>query len=263
MTRTYITTKRLTALGVSLTNRQRHILTTLDRVRLASTTQLERLHFPDVTKRQARRLLTQMTTQRLIQRLPRAIGGPSAGSAGHIYSLDRAGLRLLRPPGASRYRPWSVGWPFLKHSLAITELYVQLIEAQCATGLTLVEFITEPRCWRRFAGPGGGRVTLKPDAYVVTRVGDFEDHWFVELDLGTEAVTTLSGKCEVYRRYRQSGAEQAKHEIFPRVLFVVPDERRHDTLVDVFARQPADSWQLFAVVLSDEAVNRIARGADV
>jgi hypothetical protein len=142
-------------------------------------------------------------------------------------------------------------------------LYVLLVEAHRLGYLELSSFTAEPACWRRFAGPGGGRATLKPDAYLTVELGRYEDRWFIELDRGTEPASTLAKKCEQYRRYWQTGTEQARSGIFPRVLFVVPDAARHAVLVDVFGKQPEAVWPLFTVTQFDEAVTRIARGADV
>ncbi len=260
MTGTYLTRHRLAEIEASLTDRDRSVLTTLYRIRVATSVQLERLHFPDVIRRRARHLLAGMVRRRLLARLPRSVGGVRAGSAGYVYTLDAAGVRLIA--GQSRRRPWDVGLPFLAHTLAVSELYVRLVEAHRLGTLVLVSFTTEPACWRSFSGPGGGRVTLKPDAYAVVQLGGYEDHWFIEVDRSTEPASTLARKLDVYRRYWQSGAEQARADIFPRVLFVVPDAKRHATLMEVFGRQPADTWHLYTVALFDEAVTRIARGAE-
>src|SRR5881394_2277039 len=120
MNRPYVTSNLLAELRSTLTPRQRQILTTLDRVRLATTVHLERLHFTDVTRRQARRSLTSMAHQRLLLRLPRVVGGPSAGSAGYVYALDTAGVRLLADDDRKRRQPWNIGLPFLNHTLAVT-----------------------------------------------------------------------------------------------------------------------------------------------
>jgi hypothetical protein len=261
MNRLYVTSKMLAELRSALTPRQHQVLTTLDRVRLATSLQLERLHFTDVSRRQARRALTRMTHQRLLLRLPRIVGGPSAGSGGYVFGLDTAGARLIADDGKRR-QPWSIGLPFLNHTLAVTELYVRLVEAHRLGALELTSFTSEPKCWRRFAGPGGGRVTLKPDANVVTRLGKYEDRWLLEVDRGTEPPSTLKTKCEQYRRYWQTGTEQARTGIFPRVLFVVPNAKRVAVLVDVFGKQPTQAWDLFRVTVFDEAVTTIAAGAD-
>lgn len=260
MSRAYVTAGRLAAVEASLSSRDWRVLATLGRLRLASSGQLERLHYADVTPRRARQLLAGMVERGLLARLPRVVGGLRAGSSGHIYLLDRAGARLLRP-GRTFRRPDDPGGRFLDHSLAISELYVGLVEAHRLGTLTLASFASEPSCWRGFPGAGGGQVTLKPDCAVTTRLGRYEDRWLIEVDRATEAVSVVARKCELYRRYWQSGTEQGRLGIFPRVLWVVPDKVRADALAAVFNRLPDEVQPLFAVAVADEAVNRIAQGA--
>lgn len=262
MKRTYITNGQLETLASLLGPRTLAILDTLLKVRLATGCQLERLHFADVSRRQATGVLARLVDQRLLVRLPRVIGGERAGSAGFTYGLDVAGRRLTEPNRPGRYRrPWSVGTPFLAHTLAVTEVFVRLVEAERTSALKAIRFDTEPACWRPFAGPGGARTVLKPDAFLVATVDGFADRWFLELDRGTESRTTLARKCDLYRSYWQTGTEQHRSQVFPRVLWLVPDEARQATLIDVFGRQPEAAWPLFTVALQDEAVSRIVRGA--
>lgn len=261
MSRGYVTAKRLIELERSLSDRDRAVLDTLARVRVMTASQLERLHFADVTRRQSRRALTSLVGRRLVARLPRVVGGLRSGSAGYVYALDIAGLRLAQPGHGRPQRPWPVGVPFLRHSLAISELYVRLREEERSGDLRLVDFTTEPGCWRTFHGPGGARVVLKPDVAMTVQLGRFEDHWFVEVDLGTESRPTLARKCELYRRYWQAGTEQARTGVFPRVLWLVPDAPRHEAMTGVLGQQPAESWRIFAVALAGGAVERLMRGA--
>ncbi|GIH06641.1 hypothetical protein Rhe02_47080 [Rhizocola hellebori] len=263
MSRTYVTARKLIELERSLSPRETNVLSTLARVRLATSTQLERLHFTDITPRQARQILTQMVARRLVLRLPRTVGGVRAGSSGFVYAMDTAGARLAMPQYPWQRRPWSVGLPFLAHSLGVTELFVRLAEAERLRTLVMQSFVGEPACWRSFAGLGGARTTLKPDAFLVTLLPGFEDRWFIELDRATESPATVARKCDLYRRYWQSGTEQARSDIFPRVLWLVPDDSRRGALVDVLGRQPAEAWPLFAVSVFSEGVNRIAQGAQV
>ncbi len=46
----------------------------------------------------------------------------------------------------------------------------------------------------------------------------------------------------------------------PRVLLVVPNERRHRAVIDTLARQPAEAWTLFAVALDEDAPGRLLAG---
>jgi hypothetical protein len=257
----YVTARRLAQLERSLSARDRAVLGTLARVRVATARQLYRLHFEGVTRRQGRASLASLTGRRLITRLPRIIGGVRAGSSGYVYTLDVAGVRLMRPDHDRPQRPWNVGRMFLDHSLAVTEPYVRLVEADRTRQLHLADFTTEPGCWRRFHGPGGARLVLKPDAVVRLVLGQYEDRWFLEVDLDTESSTALARKCDLYRRYWQAGVEQARTGVFPKVLWLVPDERRHAVVIDVIGRQPEEAWPLFAVALVADLTGRLLRGA--
>jgi Replication-relaxation len=258
----FVTSKRLQQLRDGLTARDWEIITTLSRVRVATAGQLQALHFANVASRRARRRLASMAGRRILARLPRTVGGSRAGSSGHVYALDVAGQRLSDlATGGRPGRPWPLGAGFLAHSLAVTEVYVRLVLAERAGLLHIARFVGEPGSWRRFFGPGGGRVVLKPDAYVVLLVGDDEDHWFLEVDLGTESAPTVARKCNLYRSYWQSGTEEARTGVFPRVLWLVRDERRAQVLHGVVQRQPGEAAELFDVALSSEVVERVLQGA--
>jgi hypothetical protein len=261
MSRAYVTRRRMAELQRSLTDREMTVVTTLARVRVATGRQLERTCFADVSRRQMRSVLASLVDRRLLARLPRMVGGARAGSAGYVYALDVAGQLLTRPTWRRPHRPWPVGMAFLAHSLAVTETYVRALEADREGVLRIVEFATEPATWRWFYGPGGARLVVKPDATLTVRVGRFEDRWFVEVDRGTESRTTIARKCDVYRRYWQAGVEQSRSGVFPRVLWLVLDERRRDALVEVVGRQPGEAWTLFAVALFDDSVACLAQGA--
>jgi hypothetical protein len=196
-----------------------------------------------------------MTERGLVTRLDRVVGGRRAGSAGFLYSLGVAGLRLLvvGQNGPVR-RPSTPGAPFVAHALAVTELAVRLREAERQGGFQILDFQAEPQCWRKHPGPGGGSEICKPDAYVRLANGTFEDSFFIEVDRSTENISTLTRKLDAYRRYWSNGIEQAKHGVFPRVIWLVPNERRHQVVVDACNRQPADAWQLHQVTLYDDAI---------
>lgn len=260
MTASYITTRRVHALARTLTDREWSVLATLRRTRVATAGQLDRLHFADVSRRQARATLASMTDRRLLSRLPRVVGGVRAGSAGFVYMLDVAGRRL-DDSGGRITRPWPVGGPFLAHSLAVTELYTALVERVRRSGGQRLDFRTEPACWRSLTGRGGGREVLKPDAEIVLADDQFEDRWFCEVDRATESRPTLGRKLDRYVQYWRTGQEQARTEVFPKVLWIVPDEKRHDVLVDLFGRQPVEAWPLFTVATEAQATDRILAGA--
>jgi hypothetical protein len=257
-----VTAKRLNQVRGVLSDRDWQIISTLARVRVASGAQLELLHFNDVTRRRAQQRLAVLVRNRVLARLPRVIGGVRSGSAGHVYTLDVGGQRLAdlesgRRPG----RPRGVGTAFLAHALTVTDVHVGLIMAERSGQLRVVRFVGEPGSWRSFHGAGGARTMLKPDAHVVLDMGGFEDHWFIEVDMSTEVPSTLTRKCDVYRAYWQSGREQARRDVFPRVLWLVPDRQRAAVMTKVISRQPANVRSLFAVSLHADAVTRMRQGA--
>lgn len=255
----YVTASRIERLQRELTDRERTVLVTLRRVRVATAGHLTRLHGLGITERHMRRLLAGLTDRRLIARLERTVGGKKAGSSGWVYALDVAGQRLLEAP-RTRRRPWTPGQRFLAHTLAVTDLYVRLVEAERAEMLELIEFTTEPACWRTFTGSGGGRAVLKPDAYAVVGVGEYADHYFLEVDRGTVSAATLIRQAGVYVDYWHSGREQERAGVFPQVLWVVPDEARKAVVAEALARQPAETWELFGVVTVSAAVRMMSGG---
>lgn len=253
-----LTPKRLSQIVASLGNRDLAIVATVAKLRLVTSLHLQRLHFTAGASasnaRQARRSFQRLTDLRVLTRLERRIGGVRAGSSGHIYRLDVAGQHITQMQGRRR-RPGEPGLPFVQHTLTIAELYVRLHEAARRGGVELIEYETEPDCWRPFFGAGGARLRLKPDAFVRIGRGEFEDLWFVEVDGATHGTTALATKFRTYRQYWATEREQAKWGgVFPKVLWLVPSVTRLRQLLDVAAAQPPESWELFTVRLFDEAL---------
>jgi hypothetical protein len=262
MTRLHLTAGRAAAVAAQLSARDLDVVATLAALRLATTDQLQRVWFADgsplTQARRCRATLERLVRLGVVTRLDRRIGGVRRGSASYVNALGVAGQRLhggVGPAGRGvARRPWTPSLPFVAHVLAVTELYVQLVEAERQRTVDLIAYTAEPAAWRRFTGPTGASVTLKPDAYAVIGKGDVEEHRFIEVDRGTESLGTIAAKLRTYRQYWQSGREQHQRGVFPQVLFVVPDERRLQGVVDTCARQPADSWSLFQVVVWSDAV---------
>lgn len=258
----YITGSRLAAIEKRLTPIDWETIRDIAAMNVLSGNQLRRLHYQDTDtgKRMARLNLRRLVQLRLIARLGRRVGGERSGSEGFCYALDVAGQRLLKPARRRPRKPWTPESHHLAHALAVSELYVRLREAETEHQLTLEQFDTEPRCWRTFHGLGGARITLKPDAYLITGSDEFVDSWFVELDRATEPLPRIAEKCKLYSRYWQSGREQSEQGVFPTVLYVVPSDHRKSQLVELLSRLPAEQWQLFQVVTNTEAIRAIASG---
>jgi len=120
----------------------------------------------------------------------------------------------------------------------------------------------EPRCWRQFSGLAG-RQWLRPDAFVVLGVGEYELRWFIEVDRASESLPVVLRKCRLYGEYYQSGVEQAAHGgVFPRVCWVVPDEKRAEQLRGAIARDKQLPEGLFVVTASEQALVTISARED-
>lgn len=260
---TSVTSRRLLDVHSAMSERDWQILSTLARVRLATVAQLETLHCKGLTRRRTQQVLKDLSEMRVIRRLDRIVGGVRAGSSGHVYALDVAGQRLADLHRTGRPRPpRAVGAAFVGHALAVTDAYVRLVLADRGGALRLLRFVGEPGAWRSYIGPGGARVWIKPDAYVVVEVEGFEDHWFLEVDCGTESAATLARKMTAYVQYWRSGTEEARGGVFPRVLWAVRDSPRRELMAAVFARQPSEVQALFDVTTAEQVAIRIAAGAE-
>lgn len=260
--------KRVTAphverLAAELPARDLALIETLDRLRVATPSQLQRLHFAEGTKaanaRQTWRRLRALTEARVVCVLERRVGGGPGGSSQAVFALDTAGSRLASacgPAGGRRLRrPWTPGSRFLAHALAVTELYVELRERERSGGGDLLAFDAEPLCWRRFTGVGGAAVWLKPDAFIRWGRGELEHLSFVEVDRATASAPTVARKLDCYRRYWQSGREQERFGAFPRVLLLTPNEARRSTLAAAVARLASEARPLYRVGVYGEAAD--------
>ena len=106
-------------------------------------------------------------------------------------------------------------------------------------------------------GLAGQRQRLKPDSYVRLGVGDFEHSYFIEVDRGTEGSRALERQLQLYVAYYRSGAEQAKRSVFPRVVWLAPDERRVDVIAASVAGLAEAERELFRVAVLDQVLDVI------
>ena len=256
MSRRYLTTATYQELAAKLTEHDLAVLKRVSDLRFVSGSQLTRLHFADsddpaVNARAARRALLRLTRLDALARLPRPVGGVRSGSAGFVYHLGLTGQRLAEErgwqPERRRRRSLTPGGLFLRHSLAIAELHTLLVESDRSRRFELLALTAEPSCHRQYDGRGGQRLTLKPDSYVRLGIEAYEDSYFIEIDMGTEGSRALERQLRMYAAYHQSGIEQAKRGVFPRVLWLAPTDRRVNIIADGVQRLPAASRELFQV----------------
>ena len=255
----------VTNLLLRLSERDVAILESLRTYRLLSTVLIRRLHFGRghatiaAAAGATMRVLTRLEALHLVARLERRIGGVRAGSSGIVWQLGATGETLLRTMRGEkqrrRYQPPSSA--FTAHTLAVAALAVQLHELDHNGTVELVSLDTEPSCWRSFVGPHGTADWLKPDLSFVTASGDYEDHWFIEADLATEHPPVVARKAKVYQRYAATGAYQARHGLFPAVVWVVPDTARQGAIQAALCADRALQAELFRVVTTDQFADLI------
>lgn len=262
----YATAALARDLAAQLTRRDLAILRSVLELRFVSGDQLARMHFAGSDPRAARRTFLRLARLDILERLPRVVGGVRAGSAGYVYRLGLAGQRLALQrgwiPERRRRRSRVPGALFLSHALAVAELHSQLIEADRSGSLELLELSAEPACWRSYSGIGAQASTLKPDSYVRLGSGDFEDSYFIEVDMGSEGSRALLRQLRAYAAYFESGKEQAERGVFPKTLWLAPDEQRVTAIEDCVRLLPREDRELFQTTLFADAISVVSNTLD-
>lgn len=257
---TYLTTRRLAEIDRLLSDRDRAIIQSVGALRLASGEQLRRLYFAEVASRDGGRRSNQLALSHLVKigalkRLERRIGGKKNGSDGYVYGLGAAGARLvLGDSSALPRRTHEFGGPFVAHTLACSQVYVELVHAAKHGQVEVLDFQSEPDSWRKRLGPSGSLVTLRPDGFVRLGLGQLERHWFIEVDRGTENQPTIARQGRAYLDHFQSGAEA---EIMPRVAWLTTSAERATQLTRTLHRLGGIAQQLFVVGQIDDAVSTL------
>jgi hypothetical protein len=266
--RPYVSAREIVRVQERLSERDLAIIGQVAELRLMSALQIQAIHFPDsehengaAAMRARQRVLKRLCRERLLVALERRIGGIRAGSAGLVLALGSVGQRVLSANGPRR-RSHEPGYRFVDHTLGTSQLVVDLRVAARHGALDVLEAQAEPSCWRQFSGLGG-RQWLRPDAFVVLGVGDYELRWFIEVDRASESLPVVLRKCRLYADYYQSGTEQAAHGgVFPRVCWVVPDEKRAEQLHAAIARDRQLPEGLFVVTTSEQALATLTARVD-
>ncbi len=246
-------------LAERLSDRDWQVVEAVNRLRMMSGNQLERVYFAALTGHTRAvvrgRVLRRLVHWRVLAVLPRRIGGAMRGSSGLIYVLDVAGARLCAERQAaatdalSRMRhPSAPTERSVRHTVAVSELYVSLVEQARERGAQLVSFEAEPESW----WPNGLGGLLKPDAYGCLELGNVRDHWWVEVDLATESLPTIKRKLLAYLDFVERG-QLGPGNVVPRVLVSGSTAARCPALRSVIVRLPAPADGLFVVQVSDEA----------
>ncbi len=246
-------------LASRLSERDWHIIRFVDQHRFATSVHLRRMYFvghdsQSAATRACTRVLDRLLILRVLTRLERRIGGNRHGSAAFIWCLDVVGERLTRTEGQPRRRFHEPSYQFLAHTLALTETHVQLVEAERAEHFALSCVEVETEAWRTFVAPYGGTTMLKPDLMLTISTLEYQDHWYLEVDLATESLPVLLRKCRTYEEYRRTGRAQAEHGVFPRVLWVMPTHARIGRLKAAIEAEAALPDRLFILTTPDQLI---------
>lgn len=262
--------KQLEEIAFRLSERDKQIIASIRRYRYLMTGQLQRLHFTDAATpaaalRAASRALKKLRELGLIDSLSRRIGGVRAGSGSLVWYITHAGERLIYlqtqtlTPTKRFFEPSP---HFLAHTLAVAEIAIQLTELCWDThGLRLTALQPEPECWRTYS-EYGNILALKPDLFAITVSEQYEDRWFLEIDLATESPAKIIGKCEKYHQYYRSGLEQQEAKMFPLTVWIVPTAERKERLTAHIREAFNQQTRLFVVITKDELAHLIKYGGD-
>ena len=253
----------------ALSERDIALISSLERFRLLSSTQIRRLHFdPTHTRlltatRSTQRVLGRLEAEGMVSRLQQRVGGHGGGSSSLIWQLGPTGEALLRQRagGGKRRRYVEPSGMFTRHTLAVADIAIAVIEGTRAGRAELIRLDTEPACWRRYLTSTGIAAWVKPDLHVVTAQADFEDHAFIEVDLGTEHRPQLLAKARAFQRYRTTQTYQDAHGVFPLVIWAVPDQIRLAFLDKTLAADKTLDPGLFRVITLDQTP--AALGVDI
>ncbi|SRR6266516_3868891 len=215
--------------------------------------QIRRLFFTAGTDNgrevRCRATLAHLTATKYLARFTdRDIG--RVGSSSYVYQLGQAGWQLLHREG--RY------WPYRAvdaHTIAITELFVMLTEAEAEKRLTVVAFQPEPACHQTIGG-----IKLEPDAYMEIGLRSYglRYSYFVEVELSEKRPRKIVGKLT---RYWQAFRHDDPEHHFPFVLFIEPDERHKRQIERLIAGGPDAAQAIFHVVAADTVADWLATEA--
>ena len=269
---TRYTTLQLGQIEIRLTAKDRHMLKALRKLRFMTTKQLRRLYYPEGEKSEEavksanKRNLKRLQKDGLIDHLPKRLGGFGAGMKEYIWFVTEAGIRLLElgnEPTGKRKRVLQPSPTFLRHTVAVAETFVQIIEI-CKDDPTVrtKTIDLEPSCWRGYQ-KNGKTISLRPDMYAETATGEYRDHMFIEMDLATEISQTIADKCRRYYEYYQTGKEQQANGAFPLVLWIVQKEERKKYIIQTIKDYFKDRYpHIFYVITPEELESVIIDGVE-
>ena len=210
--------------GLVLQDRDRHLLSELGVMRIIDreTTKVV-AGFGSTTQTNLR--LLELTRAGLLRKF--FVGSVGSGRKA-VYTLSEKGAQAVTAKFDGIRRPSGrlvVGDSFVEHQAAINEIYIALKYR------TMPQPSADLIRWHIFRGPVSEAIKLTPDAYIEIARDGTARAMFLEVDLGTEALSVWQRKIRYYLQLAVSGEFLKKfHQPQFRVLVIANSERRISNL---------------------------------
>jgi hypothetical protein len=206
--------------GFVLQDRDRHLLSELDIMRILDREMAKVVGGFRSTRRANCRLL-QLTQAGLLRRF--FVGSVAHGRKA-VYTLSPKGTDLVNAKLGGIVRPQGrliVGDRFVEHQNGINQIYLAVkYRSTVQAGIRLLRWIV-------FRSAISETIRLSPDGYFELGTGEAVASMFVEVDLGTEALSVWKQKTTSYLQLAVSGEFQRRfRQPQFRVLVVAASERR-------------------------------------
>lgn len=205
--------------GFVIQERDRHLLSELGIMRIVDRDSAKIVAGFGSTRRANARLL-QLTRAGLLRRF--FIGSVAHGRKA-IYTLAPKGTELVAAKLGGISRPSGrlvVGDTFVEHQSYINQIYLAVKYRPTENGITF-------RRWHAFRQSISDNIKLTPDGYFEIAATNSLRCMFLEVDLGTEALSVWQQKAAYYLQLALSGEFQRRfHQPQFRVLVVANSDRR-------------------------------------
>ena len=217
--------------GIVLQERDRHLLSELGVMRIIDRDGAKLVAGFGSTTRANTRLL-KLTRAGLLRRF---FTGTIASGRKAVYTLSPKGAEAVHAQLEGIKRPSErlvLGDRFVEHQSAINDAYIAIkYRPRSDPHFRLLRWLS----FRREIAEG---IKLKPDGYFEVQTGDLIRPMFLEVDLGTEALSIWQQKTGYYLQLALSGAFQQRfRQPQLRVLVVANSERRLHHVRAVVAKQ--------------------------
>ena len=266
-----VSNAELSAIDMSLGDRDREILKLLRRFRFMRTAQIQRLFFrKDATNRaqlsSTTRVLHRLERDGLIAHLDRQVRPNRGGTYGLVWHLTTVGVRLLDlgKTNPRRFRPYEPSQLFLQHTLAVVDTYVQICDyiRYEKDYMEIKDLEIESEAVREYDKDGRTK-RIWPDLFIKLRNDRYTYYWYIEVDRGTEGMPEVLKKCWRYFEYYRTGRAQREYGVFPVVMWIVPDEARKNLMKRTIKKafREYSVGHEFLIITPDELSTYLIRGA--